>query len=58
MRVEVSVVVVTAVVVVVVVVLEDGVRRSTRQRNVGGHGVAGAEGNRHSPPPRAADDGR
>ena len=39
------VVVLTAVVVVVVVVLGDGLRRSTRQRNVGGHGVAGAEGN-------------
>ena len=51
------VVVATAVVVVVVVVLGDGLRRSTRQRNVGGHGVAGAEGNNTHRPTKDVESG-
>ena len=51
------VVVATAVVVVVVVVLGDGLRRSTRQRNVGGHGVAGAEGNNTHRPTKDLESG-
>ena len=51
------VVVVTAVVVVVAAVLGDGLRRSTRQRNVGGHGVAGAEGNNTHRPTKDLESG-
>ena len=57
MRAAVVVVVTAVVVVVVVVVLGDGLRRSTRQRNVGGHGVAGAEGNNTHRPTKDVESG-